>query len=265
MLLTRDVVDTVTLIEQQGYDVIYGDTDSVFVSLKQACDRQQADHIGHQLIDLINDYWRNHLASDYGIESFLEMEYEIHFKKFFMPTVRGSDKGSKKRYAGLVKNKDGEHKIIFKGLETVRTDWTALARDFQQELYERIFNNQPYAEFIRDTINTLKSGQLDDKLSYRKRLRQKLSEYTKNIPPHARAAIKAEALFKENRQPSRYQNKGWIEYVITVNGPETLECHSSRLDYQHYIDKQLIPVADSILSVLDDSMEVLLDQQIQLF
>lgn len=256
---------TVTLIEQQGYDVIYGDTDSVFVSLKQVCNPQQADHIGHQLIDLINDYWHDHLASNYGIDSFLEMEYETHFNKFFMPTVRGSDKGSKKRYAGLINDKNGQHKIIFKGLETVRTDWTALARDFQQELYERIFNNQPYAEFIRDTVTTLKSGQLDDKLNYRKRLRQKLTEYTKNIPPHARAAIKAEEIFKKNRQPSRYQNKGWIEYVITVNGPETLECQSSRLDYQHYIDKQLIPVADSILSILNDSMEALLDQQIQLF
>ena len=95
--------------------------------------------------------------------------------------------------------------------------------------------------------------------------RQKLSDYRKNIPPHAQAAIKAEKYFAENNIPSRYKKAGWIKYVITVNGPETLECHISALDYEHYIDKQLTPIADTILAALGSSMEAIFQGQYELF
>ncbi len=262
---SHDIIkQSVKIINELGYEVIYGDTDSVFVSLEKELNNENANRIGNQLIDAVNTYWQQHLAKDYGIESFLEMEYETHFKRFFMPTVRGSDKGSKKRYAGVIYEND-ENKIIFKGLENVRTDWTQLARDFQQSLYSKIFNNEAYDEFIREIVEQLSNGELDHQLTYRKRLRQTLGQYQKNIPPHARAAINAEIIFKQQRKPSRYQHKGWIEYVMTVNGPETLECQTSKLDYEHYIEKQLTPVADSILNALNDSMDNILKRQINLF
>ncbi|HEY9053100.1 MAG TPA: DNA polymerase II [Gammaproteobacteria bacterium] len=256
---------TVNLIEDEGYSVIYGDTDSVFVSLNRAVDNATADTVGNRLIAMINNYWKDYLADAFGIESCLEMEYETHFSKFFMPTIRGSDKGSKKRYAGLVVDGQGKQRLIYKGLETVRTDWSEMAREFQQELYKRVFNNEPYEDYIRLMVNELKAGKFDDKLVYRKRLRQKLGDYQKNIPPHAQAAIKAEKLFKEKNEPSRYKRGGWIEYVITVNGPETIECHTSALNYEHYIDKQLTPIADTILAALGSSMESIFQDQYELF
>jgi DNA polymerase-2 len=256
---------TVNLIEDEGYAVIYGDTDSVFVSLKQSVDNASADIVGKRLVAMINNYWKEYLADAFGIESCLEMEYETHFSKFFMPTIRGSEKGSKKRYAGLVVDAAGKQRLIYKGLETVRTDWTEMAREFQQELYQRIFNNKPYEDYIRSTVDALNAGKFDDRLVYRKRLRQKLSDYQKNIPPHAQAAIKAERYFAENNAPSRYKRAGWIEYVITVNGPETLECHSSAINYEHYIEKQLTPIADTILAALGSSMESIFQDQYELF
>lgn len=256
---------TVNLIEDEGYSVIYGDTDSVFVSLNDAVDNATADSVGNRLITKINNYWKEYLADVFAIESCLEMEYETHFCKFFMPTIRGSEKGSKKRYAGLVVDDTGKQRLIYKGLETVRTDWTEMAREFQQQLYQRIFNNQPYEDYIRSTVNALNAGKFDDRLVYRKRLRQKLSDYQKNIPPHAQAAIKAEKIFAEKNVPSRYKRKGWIKYVITVNGPETLECHTSAINYGHYIEKQLTPIADTILAALGSSMESIFQDQYELF
>ncbi|RDH82302.1 MAG: DNA polymerase II [endosymbiont of Galathealinum brachiosum] len=262
---SHDIIkQSVKLINTQGYEVIYGDTDSVFVSLDKSVKNNEANKIGQHLIDIINSYWKQHLNEDFGIESYLEMEYETHFKRFFMPTIRGSEKGSKKRYAGVISTDNGD-KIIFKGLENVRTDWTQLARDFQQTLYYKVFNDEAYADFIRQVVKQLSNGELDHQLTYRKRLRQKLDLYQKNIPPHARAAINSEAIFKREGKPSRYQNKGWIEYVMTLNGPETLECQSSKLDYEHYIEKQLTPIADSILAALNDSMDNILNRQFNLF
>jgi DNA polymerase-2 len=256
---------TVNLIEDEGYSVIYGDTDSVFVSLNQSVDNASADIVGNRLVAMINKYWEEYLAENYGIVSCLEMEYETHFNKFFMPTIRGSEKGSKKRYAGLVVDASGKQRLIYKGLETVRTDWTEMAREFQQQLYHRIFNNMPYEDYIRTTVNELNAGDFDERLVYRKRLRQKLDDYQKNIPPHAQAAIKAEKVFAEKKLPSRYKRAGWIKYVITKNGPETLECHTSALNYQHYFDKQLTPIADTILAALGSSMESIFQDQYELF
>ncbi len=259
------ILKTVDLIEDAGYEVIYGDTDSVFVSLQKSFENYRASEIGDQLVTLINQYWKQHLYEDYGIDCFLEMEFETHFKQFFMPTVRGSSEGSKKRYAGLIEDASGNREIHYKGLETVRTDWTELAREFQQNLYQRVFNGEEYDDYIRLTIDQLLAGDFDQKLVYRKRLRKKLSEYQRNIPPHAQAAIKAETEFKQKGLPQLYHNKSWIEYVITQSGAETLECQHAKLDYDHYIEKQLTPIADTILTVIGSSMDAVIRQQQDLF
>ncbi|MDH5426179.1 MAG: DNA polymerase II [Gammaproteobacteria bacterium] len=259
------ILQTVELIEDAGYSVIYGDTDSVFVSLGKRFENQQADVIGRQLTEHVNQFWQVSLKAEYGIDSCLEMEYETHFIKFFMPTIRGSEKGSKKRYAGMIEDHKGNRQLLFKGLETVRTDWTALAKDFQQVLYEKVFNDELYDEYIRQLVTDLKAGKYDARLIYRKRLRQKLKDYIKNVPPHAQAAIKAEKYFAENNMPSRYKNASWIEYVITDNGPETTECKTSKLNYEHYIEKQLTPIADTILSAMGGSMDSVIQDQFELF
>ena len=64
------------------------------------------------------------------MESWLEIEFETHFQRFLMPTIRGSDKGSKKRYAGhdVDSARMAIRTLVFKGLESVRSDWTALAQ-----------------------------------------------------------------------------------------------------------------------------------------
>ena len=259
------IIETVKLIEAEGYEVIYGDTDSVFVSLNGSFDNRAAAEIGRCLVDRVNGYWRDHLRQEYGIESCLEMEFETHFQQFFMPTTRGSEQGSKKRYAGLVDDGQGERRIVYKGLETVRTDWTELAREFQQTLYQMIFDAADPADFIRQTIADLYAGRLDEKLVYRKRLHKKLSEYQKNIPPHAQAAIKAEAEFRRRHEPSRYRNRSWVEYVVTVAGAQTRECQSARLDYEHIVERQLTPIADTILNAIGSSMQAITGQQQDLF
>ena len=232
-------------IEQLGHKVIYGDTDSLFVWVGDDCEEDRAASIGRELAQALNNQWRNELEEQFAIESALEIEFETHYLQFLMPTVRGSHIGSKKRYAGTVRNGDTV-RLVFKGLENVRTDWTDLAKEFQQELYLRVFENRPVENYVREVSEQVRSGLRDRDLVYRKRLRRKLSDYQKSSPPHVQAARKLQ------RQPgltgSNKITKGeWISYLITVNGPELENGRSSPIDYQHYIDKQLQPVADSVL------------------
>jgi DNA polymerase II len=275
-------------IEEQGYQVIYGDTDSLFVWLGEDFSQksegipsvnQKANLIGKKLARGLNDWWDKHLQDEMAIESQLEIEFETHYYDFLMPTIRGSEKGSKKRYAGTVKTVQPveadttsnpevltasdepiiDTRLVFKGLEAVRTDWTPLAKRFQQTLYQQVFDKQPYEQYIYDVVMSVRQGQCDDELIYRKRLRRDVDLYEKSNPPHVKAARKYEAITGEPLK------KGdTIRYLITVNGPEPVDNRRSMIDYQHYIDKQLQPIADSILSFIDDSFERIVQAQISL-
>lgn len=247
------------LIEAKGYQVIYGDTDSTFVWLKSPHTEQQAQQIGYQLVQEVNQWWKTHLFENYQLDCKLELEYETHYRRFLMPTIRGMETGSKKRYAGL-----SNDKMVFKGLETVRTDWTPLAQKFQQELYTRIFHQQPYQQFIRDYVADTLAGKYDERLVYRKRLRRKLSEYQYHVPPHVKAARKADEYNLSQNRPQQYQQGGWISYIITLLGPEPLEHITTAPDYEHYINKQLMPIADAILPFIQDDFSTLLNGQMTL-
>jgi DNA polymerase-2 len=259
MLRTRQ------LIEAQGHAVIYGDTDSTFVWLRRAHGQVEAAQIGHALVDHVNQWWREHVKQEYGLESALELQFETHYKRFLMPTIRGAEEGSKKRYAGLVTRVDGTDEMVYKGLETVRTDWSPLARQFQQELYLRIFNRKPYQDYVRDYVRKTLAGEFDERLIYRKRLRRPLDDYQRNVPPHVRAARIADDYNDRQGRPRQYQNGGWISYVITVAGPEPLETRSAAIDYDHYLTRQLQPVADAILPFVDDDFSTLIGGQLGLF
>ncbi|WP_192560985.1 DNA polymerase II [Pseudomonas allokribbensis] len=259
MLRTRQ------LIEAQGHAVIYGDTDSTFVWLRRPHGQEEAATIGRALVQYVNDWWREHVREQYGLESALELQFETHYKRFLMPTIRGAEEGSKKRYAGLVTRADGTEEMVYKGLETVRTDWSLLARQFQQELYERIFQRKPYQDYVREYVRKTLAGEFDERLVYRKRLRRTLDDYERNVPPHVRAARLADDYNAQHGRPRQYQNGGWISYVITLAGPEPLEVRRAAIDYDHYITRQLQPVADAILPFVDDDFSTLIGGQLGLF
>jgi len=224
-----------------GYEVIYGDTDSLFIKLKES-EGVNAQSNGERIASELNDYWKKRLKADYGVTSFLELEFEKYYSRFVLTPLRGSEQGAKKRYAGLLKI-NGEEEIEFVGMEFVRSDWTKLAKEFQVQLYLKIFNGEEIADWLRSIVHKVNSGTFDDKLVYRKRLRKEIDEYQKSGPPHVRAA--------------RMINKtsGTVEYVITKRGPVPIELTHGDLDYRHYIEKQLKPIADSVLGLLGESFD----------
>ena len=254
------IIQSKEYIEEEGYQVIYGDTDSVFVLLGNVAE-QEVEKIGNGLAANLNRWWQEKLESEHGITSYLDMEFETHYRKFLMPTLRGSDTGSKKRYAGLCANDE----VKFKGLETVRSDWSPLAREFQKVLYKKIFLEEPFEEYVKELVGRLQNGEFEEELVLRKRLRRKLNDYVKNVPPHVQAARKAEAIRAEKNLPSLYKSGGWIEYIMTSSGPEPRLYRIAPIDYDFYIEKQLVPIADSILIFKSSSMDDILNQQIGLF
>ena len=234
-------------IERQGHPVIYGDTDSLFIHFGDG-EKPAIDKTSARLSEKLNDYLNTELHQRYNVKSKLDIEFEKLFVHFFMPTVRGRDKGSKKRYAGLFINHTGAEEFHFAGMETTRRDWTALAKAFQVDLFKLLFQNDGVPDLkdelcnlVRSRHKQLYSGMLDDKLVYKKGISKRLEDYTKNVPPHVRAA----------RMLDQLDGKV-ISYVITTAGPEPVQKRSNAAyDYRHYSEKQLAPVADMVLRFFD--------------
>ncbi|VUD40569.1 DNA polymerase II [Thalassocella blandensis] len=260
---------TKRLIEQKGFEVIYGDTDSVFVWFKDEEVSEEPAKIlqkGQSLASELNQWWREFLHKYYDIPSFLELEFETCFSRFVMPTIRGSELGSKKRYAGLTLSANGsESKLVFKGLEAVRTDWTQLAREFQRELYRRVFYDEPIEEYVKEVVQQVYAGAFDAKLVYRKRIRRRLAEYQKNVPPHVQAARKADEYLQRQGRAAKYARGGWIRYILTTSGPEPMEYITADLDYDIYVERQIKPIVDGIAQFIGSSYASLMDKQMGLF
>lgn len=243
-------------IENLGYKTIYSDTDSVFVESNAS--KEEAEKIGKKIESHINSFYQKIAKEKYKRTSYLELQFEKLYLAFMLPPLRsaeGKDIGSKKRYAGL-KEKNGKEEIEIVGLEAIRGDWTEAAQEFQVQLLEKIFHKEEFVEFIRSYVKSLKAGKMDSKLIYKKSIRKSLDKYTKTTPPHVKAARLLDSL-----------DSNIIKYYITEAGPEPIQKHKHKIDYQHYIEKQIKPIANTLLFFFDKDFDEIIksSKQMKLF
>lgn len=241
-------------IEAAGYRVLYGDTDSLFV-LSGRDDADDARCLGTRLAGELNADLAEHISRTWRVESRLALRFERLYLRLFLPAVRHGTEGARKRYAGLVQE-GGEARVVFTGMEAVRRDWTDLARQVQRELYLRLFSDRPVEDYLRGVVKELRAGRLDRLLVYRKALRKDLDSYVASTPPHVAAARKM-----QERQGSL------VAYYITQSGPEPAGDLRTRIDYEHYVQKQVRAVADPVLAALGLNFNRIIgdDRQLTLF
>ncbi|MEM2115446.1 MAG: DNA polymerase II [Candidatus Woesearchaeota archaeon] len=250
----RLIIKTAASFENdRGFEVIYGDTDSIFVkTFSRTLD--EAKKIGEIEEKNINEFFKEWCQKNYGVESKLMIEYEKSYVKLILPESRlgGS---AKKRYAGLIINKDNKEELEITGLEGIRSDWTDLAKEVQTTLIWKLFHNENIEDYLRELVQKLKNGKFDEKLIYRKSLRKDIDEYTKTTPPH----VKAARMLDQVETPV-------IKYIMTINGPQPVEKITSSIDYEHYIEKQIKPVANQILKFVNKDFDsIFKGQQRSLF
>ena len=265
-----------TFLEGLGYTVLYGDTDSLFVTILESGAQPSAQTEndvreiptaasldGEEICRLVNEALEKHLIESYGVEPRLTLIFETRYSRFFLPPLRGGDgrtkKGRAKGYAGAEGSPDGgENRIEVKGMEAVRRDWTDLAHEFQIRLLELLFLKRPLQDiqlYIKELVGALYRGDLDKKLVYRKALRKSISNYTRSTPPH----VKAAALLPPSEQ------RGLIRYLVTREGPQPEGRVSAPIDYDHYLERQLMPIASAFTEVLKTDLDALFGQGGQLW
>ena len=127
-------------------------------------------------------------AREHRLESHLELRFDTHFLHFFMPTLRNSDRGTKKRYAGSVRKPDGGDRGRHQGarggahrLDAARARGRSASSCAASSPTSR--GRLGSLEVRADVL----AGKLDDKLVYKKRLRRDLDAYAADRRGRARA------------------------------------------------------------------------------
>ena len=192
----------------------------------------------------------------------MELELDGFFKRGIWVTKRTGDFGAKKKYALL--REDGTTKIT--GFETVRRNWSTLAKDVQQEVLQLILNdkiNEALA-YLRSVIKKLRSGDiLLDKLILKTQITKELSKYTA-IGPHVKIA-------REREKKGEKIIPGVVVQYVVVKGTGLIrdrvkipeEIKENEYDADYYLNNQLIPAVSSIFAVLGYSEEDLFKESSQ--
>lgn len=222
--------------EKFGFEVIYGDTDSLFVVAPGAKDKIKA------FLKHIND----------TLPGILELEYEGFYKRGIFVT--------KKRYALI----DEDDKTTIKGLEFVRRDWTPLARTTQKEVLEVLLKEaapEKATEIVRNVIERVKKREVSiEDLTLYTQLTKNISSY-KNIGPHVVAAKK---LIEKGRDVSPGMVIG---YVIVKGSSKMISKRAEPAEFvkvedydtEYYIDNQILPAVIRIFEAMGYSKEDLKD------
>lgn len=215
------IMKAVEEAKKLGLEVIYGDTDSLFVKNDEV------------KVEKLIDYVESELGFDIKID-------KIYVRVFFTE--------AKKRYVGLMT--DGRIDIV--GFEAVRGDWAEIAKEVQEKIVEILLKEMSVGkavEYVRNIISDLKAGKIPlEKLVIWKTLTKALDEYEVDAPH----VVAAQKLMKIGYRVSVGDKIGYVVTkgvgkVSTKVEPAVLVKEYSLIDVSYYIDRQIIPAALRIL------------------
>ncbi len=216
----------------EGLEVVYGDTDSLFV----VNDAAKIDKLSKE------------------IKSKLGMEIDtdkVYVRLFFTE--------AKKRYAGLLS--DGSLDIV--GLEVARGDWAAVAKKVQEGVLEIILKEQSAKKaegFVQGYVNDLRQRRVPYRdLIIWKTLSKPAEEYEVKA-----SHVEAARMLREKGWNLGLGDK--VGYVIVAGSGRLYEkvkpyqfASYDDVDIDYYVAKQIVPAAARVLGFFGSDEEKLLD------
>jgi len=230
------ILTAIKMAESSGLEVVYGDTDSIFLRYEPEKIERLSREIGEKL----------------GLEIKPD---KIYVRIFFTE--------AKKRYAGLLS--DGRLDIV--GLEVIRGDWANIAKRVQEKVLEIILKEQSpqkAVRFVQSFIQDLKQRSIPFRdLIIWKTLTKPVEEYAVKAS-HVEAA---KMLMEKGWKLSVGDKIGYV--VVAGEGrlykrvkPYVLASYDE-VDLDYYVSKQVVPAAARILESFGLSKEQLLEQGIR--
>ncbi len=231
--------------QQTGFTVLYSDTDSLFVLLEN---KTKEDALA--LMEKINK----------GLPGLMELDYEGHYPAGIFVSLKAGEGGAKKKYALI----DDKNNIKIKGFESVRRNWSFIAKDVQRKVIEIILKEHDAKKaknYVKQVVEDMRKNKVPlEKVVIHTALSKGTGAYS-SIGPHVAAA-------------QRMETKGitvgagsLIKYVVVkgkglirekVKLPE--EATQEEYDGEYYIQNQIIPGVERIFAVLGINVDDLVSE-----
>lgn len=239
--------DTMDKISNEGFEIIYGDTDSIAFLKGRKNKREILDFLKR-----INE----------KLPGIMELDLEAFYDRGLFVAKRGVKVGAKKKYALI--GEDGKVKI--RGFETVRRDWCQLTRTLQDKVLRKILkdgNERDALKLVKDVIEKLKTRDVDlEDLMIRTKLKRSLNEYISE-GPHVIAA-------KKMIEAGESVSVGtFVEYFIgegtgkKVGDRVFLAGERVKYDIEYYLKKQILPAVEGIFDVFGVDIETVVEGERQ--
>ena len=230
---------TINEAKQAGFQVVYGDTDSIFITKPGEKDKERIQKEARDFVKTINE----------KLPEAMELEFEGFYPRGIFIT--------KKRYA--LTNEQGV--LTIKGLETRRRDWAEIAKETQNKVLSAILfdrNPEKAAEIVKEVVADIKNGQVPlKKLAIYTQMTRNMGDYVQP-GPHIIAAKKA---MKEGME---FKQGSIITYIVTKKGKSISDqarvidfVEEGDYDAEYYVGHQVLPAIMRILEALGYSEDEL--------
>ncbi|KAL6713544.1 DNA polymerase zeta [Lecanora helva] len=232
-------------VERWGAEVVYGDTDSLFVYLKGRT-KDEAFDIGQEIANTITDM--------------NPRPVKLKFEKVYHPCVLLA----KKRYVGFKYESKTQKVPEFdaKGIETVRRDGTPAEQKIEEKALKILFRTANLSEvkkyFQRQCYNIMRGKVSIQDFCFAKEV--KLGTYSdKGLPPPG-ALISTKRMLEDPRAEPQYGER--VPYVVIAGAPGArlidrcvapdvlLHNDNNELDAEYYISKNLVPPLERIFNLV---------------
>jgi len=242
--------ETIEKTKNAGYNVIFGDTDSVAFAMNKKSEKEVLE-----LLKRLNN----------ELPGVMELELDGFFKRGLWVTTRGGIVGAKKKYAMI----DYNDKVKIRGFETVRRDWCRLARNVQNKVIKKILedgNEKSALEYVKEIIQKIKQREVNkEELIIKTQLKKTLSDY-KAISPHVVAAKKM------HEKKIAISQGNLIEYYIAethdkkklVREKVKLPDEEGKYDIEYYLEHQILPAVENIFQVFNINIREIIDGKRQM-
>lgn len=243
--LVRDILEyTKRKLKENGYDVIYCDTDGVFIKGKE------------DISNLLNEYikeWGNQYNKK---EINIQFDYEGYFDKIFIKALC--------HYVGY---KHGQNKPTIKGIEGIKRNSSLFVREFQPLLIDKVLENKKEDEIIewiyQESIR-FRALPLEN-ISFPAKIYQ--DKYAKTTPIHFQALQNAQYIAKFNKKlgdlfywvyviSQKKNNSGKLINVMAFDNKQ--QKHIENIDWDTMIEKNIIDKALPIFNAMGWSKNKLL-------
>ncbi|KAK4543375.1 hypothetical protein LTR36_005518 [Oleoguttula mirabilis] len=232
-------------VERWGAEVVYGDTDSLFVYLKGRT-RAEAFKIGDEIAKRVTEM--------------NPRPVKLKFEKVYHPCVLLA----KKRYVGFKYESPSQTEPEFdaKGIETVRRDGTPAEQKIEEKALKLLFRTSDLSEvkrYFQSQCTKIMQGRFSvQDFCFAKEV--KLGTYADKGPPPPGALIATKRMLRDPRAEPQYGER--VPYVVIAGAPgarlwercvepeRLIYDEHADLDAEYYISKNLIPPLERIFNLV---------------